>query len=104
VGVVPRFLVRTKARKMEMLTLEELGEMRKIDIRTVDKNTLVDMSEYECDISLPQAERVRRIFAEIKNPYLFRLENMAIKLEFADNGKVHQDVMLSFLKRQKCGL
>ena len=78
--------------------------MKAMDIQAVDKNTLADMSGFEFDNSLSQEERVKRIFEKIKNPYLFRLGDMAVKLEFADNGPSLQDLMTSFLLRQKCGL
>ena len=78
--------------------------MKAMDIQAVDKDTLADMSGFEFDNSLSQEERVKRIFEKIKNPYLFRLGDMAVKLEFADNGPSLQDLMTSFLLRQKCGL
>ncbi len=84
-----------------MLTLEE---MRDADIRTVNKNTLADMSGFDFDKSLPQAERARRFFSAVKNPYLFRLDDMAVKVEFTEGGPALQDLMASLLLRQKCGV
>jgi hypothetical protein len=49
-----------------MLTHERLDEMRNADIRTVDKNTLADMSGFEFDKSLQQKERARRFFGQLK--------------------------------------
>jgi len=87
-----------------MFTQGQLESMKAMDIQAVDKDTLADMSGFEFDNSLSQEERVKRIFEKIKNPYLFRLGDMAVKLEFADNGPSLQDLMTSFLLRQKCGL
>ena len=87
-----------------MFTQEQLDELQNIDIRTVDKNTLVDMSGFEFDNTLSQAERVKRIFEKIKNPYLYRLGDMAVKVEFTEGGPALQDLMASLLLRQKCGL
>jgi hypothetical protein len=87
-----------------MYTQKLLDEMRGMDIRTADKNALADMSDFRFDNSIPQAERAERILAAAKNPYLFRHGDMAVKLEFAENGPPLQDVMAAFLTRQKCGL
>ena len=87
-----------------ILTHEQLDAFQSVDIRTVDKNTLTDMTDFVFDNTLPQAERVKRIFEKIKNPYLYRLGDMAVKLEFTEGGPSLQDLMASFLLRQKSGL
>jgi hypothetical protein len=87
-----------------MLTHEELEEMAKVDIRTVDKSTLVDMSGFEFDNTIPREERAKRVLEKIKNPYLFRLGDMAVKVEFTEGGPPLQDLLASFLLRQKCGV
>jgi hypothetical protein len=78
--------------------------MMNADIRTVDKSTLSDMSGFKFDKSLPQLERAKRFFTAIKNPYLFRLDDMAIKVEFTDDGPPLQDLMAALLLRQKRGV
>lgn len=87
-----------------MLTHERLDEMRNADIRTVDRNTLTDMSGFEFDYSLSQEERAKRIFTMTKNPYLFRLGDTAVKLEFTEGGPSLQDLLASLLLRKKSGL
>ena len=52
----------------KMLTLEELQEMAAVDIRSVDKNTLVDLEDVEIHDELPQAERIADYLEQIKNP------------------------------------
>lgn len=46
-----------------------LAEMRDIDIKTVDRSTLVDMNTVKIDASLPQKERMQEFIRQIKNPY-----------------------------------
>jgi hypothetical protein len=86
------------------LTFEQLDEFSRVDVRTVDKDTLTDMSNFIFDNSLSQLERAKRLFEKIKNSYVFRLDDMVVKLEFTENGKPLQDVMASFLLRQKSGV
>ena len=62
------------------------------------------MSGFQFDNSLSQEERAMRVFTKIKNPYLFRLGDMAVEVAFTENAPPLQDMMDSFLKRQKCGI
>ena len=47
-------------------------EMKAVDIRTVDRETLVDIRDVKIDRSLPLEERVRSFVEQIKNPYCVR--------------------------------
>ena len=87
-----------------MLLTDALNEMKSVDIRTVNKDALVDVSGFQFDNNLTPDKRVMWIFETICNPYCFRVGDMAVKLEFAENGQISQDVMTSFLLRQKSGL
>lgn len=86
------------------LTLEKMDELRRVDIRTVDREALADVRGVALDTSLPKTERIARYLEQVDNPYCFRMGDMVIKLEFADNGPPLQDVIASFLVRQKSGL
>ena len=59
---------------IEMPTLEELQEMAAVDIRTVDKNTLVE---------LPLEERIADYIHQVKNPYCHISNGMIVKISFA---------------------
>ena len=87
-----------------MLAQTRIDEMKNIDIRTVDKNALPDMSGFKFDNTLSRTERARRILEASKNPYLFRLDDMIVKIEFADHGKPLQEHMGALMLRHKCGL
>lgn len=87
-----------------LLVHKRISEMRNADIRTVDKNTMPDMSEYKLDKTLSLAERAKRICKASINPYMFRYGDMVVKVEFADKGPSMQDLMGALLLRQKCGV
>jgi len=84
--------------------LEQLNKLQNIDIRTVNKSTLEDMSDFQFDNSLSHHERVRQLLTSLKNPYCFRVGQTSVKLEFSDNGLPMQNVIAGFLIRQKSGL
>jgi len=87
-----------------MITQNQLNDMRAVDIRTVDKAALSDVSGFQFDTTLSQEERAAQIISLTKNPYCFRYEDTAVKVEFAEDGPPLQDVMSGFLVRQKSGL
>lgn len=87
-----------------MLKTSRIDELRNVDIGAVDKAALADVSRMKLDNSLPKDKRMARILRAMKNPYCFRYEDTAIKIEFADNTPPLQDTIADFLIRQKSGL
>ena len=87
-----------------MLKQEQINMMQSVDIATVDKAQLADVSGITFDNSLSKGERAARILEQVKNPYCFRLGGTAVKIEFSDDGPPLQDVIANFLIRQKGGL
>ena len=77
----------------KMPTLEELKEMAAVDIRNVDKSTLVDLDDVEIHDELPQAERIADYVEQIKNPYCYTSHGVAVKISFA--GKCSLEESLS---------
>ena len=51
----------------KMPTIEELQEMAAVDIRNVDKSTLVDLDDVEIHTELPLEERIADYIRQVKN-------------------------------------
>ena len=66
----------------ELPTPEEMQEMAEIDIRTVDRSTLVELDDVEIHEELPQAERIADYIKQIKNPYCYISHGVAVKISF----------------------
>lgn len=66
-----------------MVTKEQLIELSKADIRTCNKDELVDITTIEIDKSKPPAERIMDFIEKVKNPYLFKVGDVAVKLQFS---------------------
>ena len=81
-----------------------ISDLSSANIEAVDKADLVDASGFILDNKIPLAQRAINMIATIKNPYCFRVGDIGVKLEFADNAPPLQDVFTDFLKRQKSGL
>ena len=48
-----------------------LEEMRLVDVRTVDRDSLVDVTRVHIDEGLPKEERLKEFVRQVKNPYCF---------------------------------
>ena len=89
---------------MIMLTPKQIDELRSVDIRTIDKCKLTDVSLIKFDNSLPKDERMACVLELTKNPYCFRYGDMGVKIEFSDNAPPLQKTLTDFMLRKKSGL
>ena len=56
-----------------------LEEMKNVDVRTVDRDSLVDVTKIVIDESLSKEERVAEYLRQVKNPYCFRVGDVVVK-------------------------
>lgn len=82
------------------LTKEDLERMRSVDIKTVDKNSLVDINDVKIDESLPRKERVRDYIRQIGNPYCYLDHGIAVKISFSGKGSF-EDILMKYLSHGK---
>ncbi len=87
-----------------MITIEQLDAMKSVEIRTIDKNVLVNVQDFQFDNSLSKHERIKEIIERTKNPYCFRYGELGVKIEFTDGGPALGDLLTDFLLRKKSGL
>lgn len=73
-------------------------EMKNVDIRTVDPETLVDVTKIEIDESLPKEERLREFIRQVKNPYCFRLGDVIVKNTYSGDGVTLKERFEQFVR------
>ena len=78
----------------------ELDRLKNMDIEQCEPDQLVDLKSVSIDKSLPVPERMRSFVDQVKNPYLFKVDDIAVKVEFS-SGKSFEDSLLSFLLAEK---
>lgn len=78
----------------------ELERLKNMDIEQCDPNQLVDIRSVSIDTSLPVGERLCSLWKQVKNPYLFKVDDIAIKVIFS-SGKKLEDSLLTFLLSEK---
>lgn len=75
-----------------------LEEMREIDVRTVNPESLVDIRTVTVDPALPRAEKLKSFVMQIKNPYCYKYGDVIVKIGFANNGKTLEDCLEQYLR------
>ena len=78
----------------------ELNCMKNMDIEECDPDQLVDLRSLSIDRSLPVPQRMSSFIEQVKNPYLFKVDDIAVKVEFS-SGKSVEDSLFSFLLAEK---
>ena len=78
----------------------DLNGLKNIDIERCEPDQLVDLRSVSIDKSLPVPERMYSFVKQIKNPYLFKVDDITVKVEFS-SGKSLEDSLLTFLLAEK---
>ncbi len=73
----------------------------KVDIRTVDREALVDIRDVKVNTALPKQERILDFIRQIGNPYLYRHGKYVVKVSFAETDVSLEDRLASYI-RSKC--
>lgn len=69
---------------------KSISAMKEVDIRSVDKKTLVDLESVQIDSSQSVQERVQSFLQQIQNPYCFRIGDVAVKVNYKQDGPSFQ--------------
>lgn len=83
---------------MELPDYKTLDAMKNVDIRTVDKSTLVDLNSVQIDDTRPIPERIYSFLEQIGNPYCFRIGDVAVKVNYRSEGPTFQQNFVDLLR------
>ena len=79
-------------------TCEEIEAMEKIDVRSVDPETLRDIREVRIKADLPKRERMLDFIRQIGNPYCYRHGKYVVKVSYTDTDVTLEQRMLSYIR------
>ena len=68
----------------------DVDTLKNVDIRNVDKSSLVDLNSVHIDESQPVPERILSFLNQIKNPYCFRIGEVVVKVNYKTDGPSFQ--------------
>ena len=84
---------------MKQLSGSDIQSMKSVGIKSVDKDTLVDLNAVQIDTSKPVQERILSFLQQIQNPYCFRIGDVAVKVNYSPDGPSFQqnfeDILLT---------
>ena len=76
----------------------DFKQMRDVDVRTVDRDSLADISKIHIDPRMPREQRLADFVRQIGNPYCYRCGKVVIKVSFADTSATLEDRLEHYLK------
>ena len=71
---------------------------RDVDIRTVERNTLVDINDVNIDKKLPREQRLEDYGRQIGNPYCYKCGEAIVKISFSETTATLEDRIENYLK------
>ncbi len=63
---------------------EDLRELKNVDIRTIEKDALVEIKKVKIDPELERRERISSFVQQIKNPYCFICDGVIVKIGYTE--------------------
>ncbi|GLB31575.1 hypothetical protein LAD12857_34980 [Lacrimispora amygdalina] len=69
-----------------------------VDIRTVERNTLVDINDVNIDKKLPREQRLKDYVRQIGNPYCYKCGEAIVKISFSETTTTLEDRIENYLK------
>lgn len=75
-----------------------IEELKDVDIRTVEPESLVDILEISISEELPTEERVAEFVKQVRNPYCFRIGNVVVKNVYSNDGVSLRDRFVQYVR------
>lgn len=79
-----------------MFDKSELAKCKEIDISTCDVDSLVDLRQINIDTTRPITERIESFLKQVRNPYLFKVGDIAMKVDYGSGkefGEAFTDIL-----------
>lgn len=83
---------------MDTIQNMDFEQMRNVDVRTVERESLADISKIHIDTQMPREKRLAEFIRQIGNPYCYRCGKVVIKVSFADTDATLEDRLEHYLK------
>ena len=64
---------------------QKLNEYEKTELEKIDRNTIEDISNIKINTKKSSVERILDFLLSYDNPYIFKIENSLVKIQFSNN-------------------
>ena len=75
----------------------QLEQLRQVNIDAMDKTEFMELNQVKVDGAAPAADRLWQYLSQVKNPYAFRVGDVAVKIEFSSSGRSMTDALSNYL-------
>ena len=76
----------------------DFKQMRNVDVRTVERESLADISKIHIDTRMPREQRLADFVRQIGNTYCYRCGKVVVKVSFAETNATLEDRLEHYLK------
>lgn len=76
-----------------------LQELKRVNIKEVNPDELVDISEIEIDTKQSVQKRVKEYVEQVHNPYLVRVGEYVVKIRYSDCKETLNDRMKQYISK-----
>ena len=67
-------------------------------IEGIDKSQLVDLQDVKIDQRLTKENRIKSYIKQVKNPYLFKVGDTAVRIRFTESGPSFEEKLLGIIR------
>lgn len=82
-----------------LLDGKTLQELKRVNIKEVNPDELVDISEIEIDTKQSVQKRVKEYVEQVHNPYLVRVGEYIVKIGYSDCKETLNDRMKQYISK-----
>ena len=82
-----------------LLDGKSLQELKRANIKEVNPDALVDISEIEIDTKQSVQKRVKEYVEQVHNPYLVRVGEYVVKIGYSDCKETLNDRMKQYISK-----
>lgn len=82
-----------------LLDGKTLQELKRVNIKEVNPDELVDISEIEIDAKQSVQKRVKEYVEQVHNPYLVRVGEYVVKIGYSDCKETLNDRMKQYISK-----
>ena len=76
-----------------------LQELKRVNIKEVNPEELVDISEIEIDMKQSEQKRVKEYVEQVHTPYLVRVGEYVVKIGYSDCKETLNDRMKQYISK-----
>ena len=88
--------IPTKGLVDKLISSFQLSKMRDIELSSCKTDTLVDLRDITIDLNKPVIDRIDSFLQQIKNPYLFKVDDVIVKVKYG-SGKTFDESLCTIL-------